>query len=80
MPLDRTVRNVSVRKRHCVAFSYDGTYDLYEFDDNGNWRNIVTVNCSQWQTGGLLAARVGIDARHVLTLCHQGNFMCTSFK
>jgi len=79
VPLSHYVKNVSVGKYHCVTFSYDGTYTFYVLDDE-NWKNIVTVNCSHWQTGGLIAAQVDIKARNILTLSREGNFICTSFK
>lgn len=80
IPLDHNIRKVSVGKYHCVTSGYDGTYNVYGFDYDGNWKNIVTVNCSHWQTGGLLAAQVDVKVRNILTLSHRGNFMCTSFK
>lgn len=80
--LDHNVRDVKVSagKNHCVTFSCDGTYILYEFDDNKKWTKVVAVNCSHWQTEGLIAAQVDVKARNILTLSRQGNFMCTSFK
>lgn len=80
--LDHNVRDVKVSpgKNHCVSFSCDGTYNLYEFDDDGNWKKVVAVNCSHWQTEGLIAAQVDVKACNILSLSRKGNFMCTSFK
>jgi hypothetical protein len=82
LPLDHNLRSVKtfVGGNYCVTFSCDGTYSLYEFGDGGQWKKIVTVNCSHWQTGGLKAAQVDDNGRNILTLSHQGNFMCTGFK
>lgn len=63
-----------------MTFGHDGSYIVYEFYGDGEWKQIVTVNCSHWQTGGLMSAQISEDARNILTLSHQGNFMCTSFK
>lgn len=80
--LNHELRNVQVfaGKHHCISFSADGKYNLYEFDDNGHWKTTVTVNCSHWQTGGLVAGMIDTTARNILTLSRRGNFMCTSFK
>lgn len=82
LQLEHNVRNAKVfsERNYRVTFSHDGTYNLYEFHDDGRREKIVTVNCSHWQTGGLEAARVDAGGRNVLTLSRQGNFMCTSFK
>lgn len=82
LPLNHSLRGIqaSTWKDHCITFSHDGTYNIYEFNDEGKWKNIVMVNCSHWQTGGLLAAQVDVNARNILTLSRQGNFTCTSFK
>lgn len=80
--LDHGVKSVKIFsvKNHCLAFGHDGTYSVYEFDGDGQWKKIVTVNCSQWQTGGLIAAQIDEQASNILTLSYQGNFTCTSFK
>lgn len=81
--LDHNVRDVKVslgRNNYCVTFGHDGAYSLYEFHDNGKWGKIVTVSASQWQTGGLKEAKFDGNVRNILTLSHQGHFMCTSFK
>lgn len=80
--LDHNLRSVKVfsGENHYVTYSFDGTYNLYEFDEERQWKKIITVNCSHWQTGGLIAAQVNVNAQNILTLSHQGNFMCTSFK
>lgn len=82
IPLHHNLRNIQVYagRNHCITFSNDGTYNLYEYDDDGQWIKIVTVNCSQWETGGLIAAQIDVNASNILTLSHQGDFMCTSFK
>jgi len=70
-----------VRDDHCVTYGGDGAYDVYWFRaDDGPRTRAATVNgCGQWQTGGLMAARIDAGARHVLTLSSRGNFVCTSF-
>lgn len=80
--LDHDLRSAQVSswENHCITFGHDGTYNLYESDGSGQWKKIVVVNCSHWQTGGLMAAQVDVNACNVLTLSHLGNFMCTSFK
>lgn len=81
--LDHNVRDVKVssgKNNYCVTFSHDGAYCLYEFYDNGKWNKIVTVSASQWQTGGLKGSQLDGNVRNILTLSHQGHFMCTSFK
>ncbi|VVC45646.1 Hypothetical protein CINCED_3A007876 [Cinara cedri] len=82
IPLDHMLRQVevSVGKNNFVTFSYDGIYNLYEFEDNGEWKKIVSVNCSRWQTGGLKFAQVDFNGYNILTLGYQGNFMCTGFN
>lgn len=82
IPLDHNLRNIRAYswRNHCITFGDDGTYNLYEYDDVRRWIKIVTVNCSQWETGGLKAAQIDINASNILTLSHQGDFMCTSFK
>lgn len=82
IPLDHQLKYVKAytMENHCVTFSPDGSYNIYEFDDDGQWKKIVMVNCSHWQSGGLIAAQVNGNACNILTLSHQGNFMCTSFK
>lgn len=67
-------------KYHCVTFSSDGTYNLYKFDNDSVWKKIISVNCSQWLTGGLKAVQVDVFGRNILTLSGQGNFLCTGFK
>lgn len=80
--LDHQLRSIktSVSGNHCVTFSPDGSYNIYEFNDGGQWKKMVMVNCSHWKSGGLIAAQADANARNILTLSHQGNFMCTSFK
>lgn len=82
MLLDHNLRGVKVSpgKNHYVTFGHDGSYNLYEFDEDGQWKKIITVACSYWQTGGLRAAQVDVNAQNILTLSHRGNFLCTSFK
>lgn len=80
--LDHQLKSIKTytNENHCVTFSPDGSYNIYEFDDDGQWKQIIMVNCSQWQRGGLIAAQIDVNAHNILTLSHQGNFMCTSFK
>lgn len=80
--LDHVVKSVRIfaGENHCVSYGYDGIYSVYEYDVDGRWTKIVTVNCSQWQTGGLQAAQVDDRGRNVLTLSGRGNFTCTSLK
>lgn len=80
--LDHSLRSIKVcaSENYCVTFCNDGIYNLYEFDDDRRWNKVVMVNCCHWQTGGLAAARVDSEARNILTLSGEGNFMCTSFK
>lgn len=81
--LDHNVRDVKVysgKDNYCVTFGHDGAFSLYAFNDCGKWNKIVTAAVSQWQTGGLKSVRFDGNARNILTLSHQGNFMCTSFK
>eukprot|EP00102_Acyrthosiphon_pisum_P019141 XP_016656351.1 PREDICTED: cilia- and flagella-associated protein 43-like [Acyrthosiphon pisum] len=82
IPLDHQLKSIKTytNENHCVTFSPDGSYNIYEFDDDGQWKQIIMVNCSHWQSGGLIAAQVDVNAHNILTLSHQGNFMCTSFK
>ncbi|VVC42480.1 WD40/YVTN repeat-like-containing domain,WD40-repeat-containing domain [Cinara cedri] len=82
IPLNHLLRQVevSVGKNHFVTFSYDGTFNLYEFEDNVKWKQIISVNCSRWQTGGLKVVQVDINGRNILTLSVRGNFMCTGFN
>lgn len=82
IPLYHNRRNVHIEtgKNHCISFSDDGSYIIYEFDNKGMWVKIITVNCSHWQNGGLIAAQIDTNARNVLTLTRRGNFLCTSFK
>ncbi|XP_050530954.1 cilia- and flagella-associated protein 43 isoform X2 [Daktulosphaira vitifoliae] len=82
IPLDHDLRdvNVSVWKKHCITFSYDGTYNLYEFDDDGQWKKIVRASCNHWQTGGIKYAEVNVEAQQILIMCQQGDFMCISFN
>lgn len=67
-------------RNHCVTFGHDGIYNLYEYNEDGQWIRIVTVNCSHWQTGGLIATQIDVYANNILVLSSEGNFMCTSFK
>lgn len=82
IPLDHDLRSVRVSswENHFITFGYDGKYNLYESDGDGQWKKVVVVNCSHWQTGGLMAAQADVNACNVLTLSRRGNFMCTSFK
>lgn len=82
LPLDHNLRSVKTfaGENYCVTFSCDGTYNLYKFDDGGQWKKIIMVNCSHWQTGGLKAVQVDDNGCNILTLSLQGNFMCTGFK
>lgn len=80
--LNHQLRSIKTSRseNHCVTFSPDGSYNIYEFDDDGQWKRMVLVNCSRWQVGGLIATQTDANAQNILTLSHQGNFMCTSFK
>lgn len=71
-----------MNKNHFITFSQDGTYNVYEFNNGHESQRklIVMMKCSHWQTGGLIAAQVDDNARNILTLSNEGNFMCTSFK
>ncbi|XP_060871614.1 cilia- and flagella-associated protein 43 isoform X4 [Metopolophium dirhodum] len=82
IPLDHQLKSIKTytNENHCVTFSPDGSYNIYEFDDDGQWKQMIMVNCSHWQSGGLIAAQVDVNAHNILTLSHQENFMCTSFK
>ncbi|XP_025190964.1 cilia- and flagella-associated protein 43-like [Melanaphis sacchari] len=81
IPLDRQLRNIKtyVCENHCIIFSPNGTYSLYEFDDDGQWKKIIMVNCSHWFLG-LIAAEFDVNICNILTLSDQGNFVCTSLK
>lgn len=80
--LDHNLRNIQVytKNNYCISFGDDGSYNLYNFDNGGQWIKIITVNCSQWETRGLITARIDVNASNILTLSHHGDFMCTSFK
>ncbi|XP_050433883.1 cilia- and flagella-associated protein 43 [Adelges cooleyi] len=81
LPLDHDLNDVhlSVWKKHCVTYSWDGTYNLYDFDDNGQWIKIVRASCSDWQTGGLKTVEVDASARNMLVLTKNGDVLCISF-
>lgn len=79
---DHSRGNVKIytRENLCVSFSDDGSYNLYEFGGYGGRMKIITVNCSHWQTGGIIAAQIDYNARNILILSRAGNFACTTFK
>lgn len=79
--LDRQLRNIKtyICENHCIIFSPNGLYSLYELDDDEQWKQIIIVNCSHWLLG-LITAKIDVNIRNILTLSNQGNFMCTSLK
>lgn len=81
IPLDRQLRSIKTYtwENHSIIFSPNGSYSLYELDDDGQWKKIITVNCSHWLLG-LIGAEIDENIRNILTLSDQGNFMCTSLK
>jgi len=81
IPLDRQLRSIKTYslENHCIIFSPNGSFSLYELDDDGQWNKITIVNCSHWLLG-LIATEIDENIRNILTLCDQGNFMCTSLK
>jgi len=81
IPLDRQLRSIKtyIWENHCIIFSPNGSYSIYELDDDGQWKIIIIVNCNHWLLG-LKAAEIDENIRNILTLSDQGNFMCTSLK
>jgi len=81
IPLDRQLRNIKtyIFGDHCIIFSQNGTYSIYELGDDGQWKKMMIVNGSHWLFG-LIAAEIDLNIRNILTLCDHGNFMCTSLK
>ncbi|XP_026806697.1 cilia- and flagella-associated protein 43-like [Rhopalosiphum maidis] len=82
IPLDHQLKCIKAytNGNHSITFSPDGSYNIYEFDDDGQWKKMIMVNCSHWQSGGLIAAQIDDNANNILTLSYQGNFISTSFK
>ncbi|XP_060835447.1 cilia- and flagella-associated protein 43 isoform X1 [Rhopalosiphum padi] len=82
IPLDHQLKCIKTytNGNHSITFSPDGSYNIYEFDDDGQWKKMIMVNCSHWQSGGLIAAQIDDNANNILTLSYQGNFICTSIK
>lgn len=79
--LDHQLKSIKtyICGNHCIMYSPNGSYGLYELDDDGQWKKRALVNCSHWLLG-LKAAEIDVNIRNILTLSDQGNFMCTSLK